>query len=280
MDRTSVSVHSFEELCLPLYDEMVGYARRLTGDKARADDVVQDSLEKAMSAWSRWQPDGNPALAARAWLFSIVLRTYLKLYHRTRVRTKAAFERAVDILAATYGDRSTAEQALTHSVAGDRPYRNKVGNSVAASRLAALPGDLQAILEGPFGDEVHEAVSSLSEDHRIVVHLHYVSDMSVADIALELGIPKCTVKTRLFRAREVLARTLGSYAKAEYRIKPTEPTVTSASHSAGEDRPVKAPKRPKAKASRVDRVVARHDKRSLADAGDIETPAYDLAALG
>src|SRR4051812_46577208 len=39
---------SFEELCLPLYHEMVAFARRLTnGNVARAEDLVQDSMTKA-----------------------------------------------------------------------------------------------------------------------------------------------------------------------------------------------------------------------------------------
>jgi RNA polymerase sigma-70 factor (ECF subfamily) len=44
------------------------YARLLTGDPARADDLVQDTLERACVKWSLWQPGS----ALRSWLLSMM----------------------------------------------------------------------------------------------------------------------------------------------------------------------------------------------------------------
>ncbi|MBS1136875.1 MAG: polymerase subunit sigma-24 [Proteobacteria bacterium] len=44
------------------------YARALTGDAARADDLVQDTLERALSRWTLWRAGSN----LRAWLFAIM----------------------------------------------------------------------------------------------------------------------------------------------------------------------------------------------------------------
>jgi RNA polymerase sigma-70 factor (ECF subfamily) len=44
------------------------YARLLTGNAARADDLVQDTLERACVKWSLWQPGS----ALRSWLLSLM----------------------------------------------------------------------------------------------------------------------------------------------------------------------------------------------------------------
>lgn len=44
------------------------YARAMLGDRAAADDLVQDTLERAWSRAAQRRPDGN----LRAWLFGIM----------------------------------------------------------------------------------------------------------------------------------------------------------------------------------------------------------------
>ena len=49
------------------------YARALTGDVTRADDLVQDTLERAWIKFHLWQP----ALDLRPWLFTIMHNVYV-----------------------------------------------------------------------------------------------------------------------------------------------------------------------------------------------------------
>jgi RNA polymerase sigma-70 factor (ECF subfamily) len=55
-----------------LYDEhgpeLRRYAVRLTGDRARAEDVVQETL---LRAWQHPEVTGDPARSPRAWLFTV-----------------------------------------------------------------------------------------------------------------------------------------------------------------------------------------------------------------
>lgn len=49
------------------------YARLLTGEAARADDLVQDTLERACQRWAQWQP----GTALRSWLLTLMHNLHL-----------------------------------------------------------------------------------------------------------------------------------------------------------------------------------------------------------
>ena len=49
------------------------YARLLTGDSYRADDLVQDTLLRACAKWTLWRPASD----LRAWLFTIMHNLFI-----------------------------------------------------------------------------------------------------------------------------------------------------------------------------------------------------------
>jgi len=49
------------------------YARALTGDGARADDLVQDTLERALTKFHLWRADSD----LRAWMFAIMHNVFV-----------------------------------------------------------------------------------------------------------------------------------------------------------------------------------------------------------
>ena len=49
------------------------YARALTGDQVSAEDLVQDTLERAWKRMALWRPGSN----IRAWLFTIMHNLYV-----------------------------------------------------------------------------------------------------------------------------------------------------------------------------------------------------------
>src|SRR5665213_3765229 len=62
------------------------YARGLTGDRDRADDLVQDTLERAWARFSMWQKRGD----LRAWLFGIMHNHFVDRLRAQRARPEDA----------------------------------------------------------------------------------------------------------------------------------------------------------------------------------------------
>jgi RNA polymerase sigma-70 factor (ECF subfamily) len=63
------------------------YARALTGDAGRADDLVQDTLERALAKLDRWQPGSD----LRAWLFTLMHNLFV-----SQLRARRPQETAMD----------------------------------------------------------------------------------------------------------------------------------------------------------------------------------------
>jgi RNA polymerase sigma factor (sigma-70 family) len=77
----------------PIVDQIPGlrrYARSLTGDAWAADDLVQDTLERACSKWRLWVAGSD----LRAWLFTVMHNLFVNQV-RSSVRQTAGV--AVDI---------------------------------------------------------------------------------------------------------------------------------------------------------------------------------------
>jgi len=78
------------------------------------------------------------------------------------------------------------------------------------------PRDLQSSEQGPERAairaetqvQVNDAVAGLKPAHRMVVALHHFEGLSVEEVAVTLGVPVGTVKSRLARARDALRSAL------------------------------------------------------------------------
>ncbi len=77
------------------------YARALTGDRNAADDLVQDTLERALSRFQLWRQGSD----LRAWLFTIMHNIFVN-QARSRMRHphEALDESAADALQAREPD--------------------------------------------------------------------------------------------------------------------------------------------------------------------------------
>lgn len=167
----------FERDALPMLDQLYRAARRYTGNAADAEDLVQETMAKAYSAFHRFEDGTN----IRAWLLRILTNTWINSYRKTQCRPG-------EVLSDGITDAQLAAQA-GHSSAG-----------LQSAELAAL--------ESLGDDEVRQALAQLREDQRLVVYYADVEELRYKDIALILDIPEGTVMSRLHRGRRTLRRLL------------------------------------------------------------------------
>lgn len=70
------------DLIVPYIPNLRRYARALVGDRDGADDLVQDTLERAVRKFHLWRPGD-----LRAWLFSIMHNVFVNQLKARRIPT-------------------------------------------------------------------------------------------------------------------------------------------------------------------------------------------------
>src|SRR5260221_6309160 len=79
--------------CVP---HLRAFARFLTGNRERADDLVQDTVVRALTAAHQFKPGSN----LKAWMFTILRNQHYNDVRRNRVRAQSLDDPSVDELAA------------------------------------------------------------------------------------------------------------------------------------------------------------------------------------
>ncbi|MCW5925116.1 MAG: sigma-70 family RNA polymerase sigma factor [Saprospiraceae bacterium] len=179
----------FEREFFPLMDAVYTFAYRLTGEAVQAEDLVQEVYLKAWRFVSRYEEGTN----AKAWLFRICRNAFINEYRSKKSRPyKVDYE---DIVV----------------------YHNE--DDPVAPRYFGLHEEMGNKL---MGDEVTLAINALSPAFRTVVLLD-LEDFTYEEIAAILEIPIGTVRSRLHRARNVLAEKLREYAEGQgYNVQDDE----------------------------------------------------------
>ncbi|MGE5618940.1 MAG: RNA polymerase sigma factor [Sphingomonadaceae bacterium] len=92
----------------------------------------------------------------------------------------------------------------------ERDARQLVGEEDAAEELARIPSREEDPAEAYEKKElrgwIHRQIDRLPDRYRMVITLFYLQELSYQEIAEVTGLPIGTVKTHLFRAKEMLRR--------------------------------------------------------------------------
>lgn len=94
-----------QELLVAEIASLRRYARALTGNSWAADDLVQDTLERACNKWRLWLAGSN----LRAWLFSVMHNLFVNQLRQSSGRSQMTLvdvDDFADQLAATDSDPS------------------------------------------------------------------------------------------------------------------------------------------------------------------------------
>lgn len=172
----------FEDELFPHINALKTFAYHLSYNEEDANDLVQETYLKAHRFIDKYIQGTN----AKAWLFKILKNAYINQYRKKSKRpTQVDFEEIV-----SYHDSDDNAGTGYH--------------------------DLRAeIFENMMGDEVTIAINSLPIDFRTVVLLCDIEGFTYEEISKIIDVPIGTVRSRLFRARNMLKDKLLKYALAK-----------------------------------------------------------------
>lgn len=175
----------FEREFLPQIDALYNFAYYLVGNETDANDLVQEAYLRAYKSALSYQENSN----AKAWLFRILKNVFINDYRKRKNRPQQ-----VDY-----------EEIVTFHNEDDSPYSGSLD----------LREDMFSTM---MGDEITAAMDSLPVDFRVVILLNDIEDFTYEEISKIINVPIGTVRSRIFRARNMLKEKLASYAVEKYGI--------------------------------------------------------------
>jgi RNA polymerase sigma-70 factor (ECF subfamily) len=157
---------SFEELAMPLFDQLYNFAHWLTRNREEAEDLVQETYAKALKGFASFRLGSN----FRAWMYRILRNAFLT----SRTGLKVTMTVPLD----------TEEDGPELAVERDTP---------------------ETLLFERMNQEVlQSAIDDLPVYSREILLLCEVEEMSYQEISETLSVPIGTVMSRLSRARRTL----------------------------------------------------------------------------
>ena len=167
---------AFEDLLERHLRRIYRVAYRLTGNPDDAEDLAQDAIVEAFRAFDRYQP----GTYFDRWVCRIMTRTHIDHVRRRRRRPEVSL---------------------------DAPLRP--GGETRLALLGDIQDDPQHLTEvADLDGAVQAALDALPPEFRAAVVLADVEGLSYDEVAAAVGCPVGTVRSRLYRARELLRRAL------------------------------------------------------------------------
>ena len=171
LNRRKMTRFEFNTLVVQHTESLRGYALHFTRDNEDANDLVQDTMLKAVSYQRRFKEGTN----LKGWLYTIMKNTFINNYRRF-VKTSGLVSQSDEI----------SNAHLLHSAATNA-------------------GERKFIME-----DIKGAMADLSDEYYVPFSMYY-EGYKYHEISDHLQIPIGTVKTRIHVARRTMKKALKAY---------------------------------------------------------------------
>lgn len=168
---------AFELLVAKYQRRIFRLISRFVGDPATAEDIAQETFLRAYRAIGRFRGDSE----FYTWLYRIAVNTAKR--------------------SALSGARGPVLSESSNSSENEETFLRGEALSTMETPEALMAGREVA-------DTVNAAMEDLPEELRNAIVLREIEGLSYEDIAQRMGCPVGTVRSRIYRAREAIARRL------------------------------------------------------------------------
>ena len=162
----------FNNKLLSLQNKLLYYALSLTADRERANDLLQETMLKALTYREKFKQNTN----FKAWVYTIMKNTFINDYRR-KVKKNNTF------------DQSNSDLHLLFSK--DKVY--PAPDSFYSTK------------------EIRSTIDGLDKDYKVPFKM-FLEGYKYKEIAEQLELPLGTVKSRIFFTRKRLEKSLEEFA--------------------------------------------------------------------
>ena len=160
---------------------LINYVYRITHRYEEAHDLAQEIFVKVYLALDRY----DPKYQFSTWLFRIAQNSAIDALRKKSI-SEVPLSRPLTDEEPSGKEREFADDGIS-------PYRALKNKQLSAS--------------------IDHAVAQLPSDYRELIQLRHFAELSYEEIASMKKLPLGTVKNKLFRARNLLKESLGSFVE-------------------------------------------------------------------
>jgi RNA polymerase sigma-70 factor (ECF subfamily) len=166
---------AYDELVLLYNDAVFSVIFRMVHNRREAEDLVQDAFIKAYNSIDSF----NEAYAFSTWLFKIATNNCIDFFRKRKIRTYSM------------------DQPIRYKDDEIQPEYADPGEDAEHEMLSVEKSRL-----------IKQAIDDLSPKYKEPIILRHQLEKSYEEIAEIMNLPLGTVKARIFRAREMLKKSL------------------------------------------------------------------------